>query len=123
MIDRDRLVHQLLQMLHDLGWAPPTGDVVDQIIAGGLLTSAQAEDVAERDRDTIIRWNREAIDEGRSPLGMHSPAGWLWGTARLLDCIESKRDRYARNVAETRAKKYADVWSQPLMLKQRKIAG
>jgi hypothetical protein len=121
MIDQNRIIAQLLQMLADLGWMAPRGDVIDQLIAGGLLTSAQAEDVAGRDRDTITRWNRDAIDEGRSPLGIYSPAGWLWGTDRLLDCIELKRGLYTRNEAETRAKKYADVWSQPLQqLQQRK---
>ena len=91
---------------------------------GPVSSVDNKEDVSERDRDTIIRWNKEALDEGRPPLGMHSPAGWLWGTARLLDCVGAKRGRYARNVAETQAKKYADMWSQPLqLLKQRKIAG
>jgi hypothetical protein len=116
MFDRDRMIAQLLQMLIDLGWKLPTGDAIDHLIDGGLLTSAQAEDVSARDRDTIVRWHEEAVAEGRPPLGVLTPAGWLWGKARLLDYIELKSGRYSRNVAQTRAKKYTDLWSRPPQL-------
>ncbi|MET4016302.1 hypothetical protein BSZ19_04045 [Bradyrhizobium japonicum] len=123
MIDRERLIAQLLQMLADLGWTPPaTGDALDQLLRGGLLTGAQAEDVTGRDRDTIVRWHEAAIAEGRPLLGVLTPAGWLWDKVRLLDHIELKSGRYARNVSQTRAEKYAEMWSQPpqLVLKKRK---
>ena len=125
MLDRDKLIAQLLAMLADLGWTPPTGDAINHLIDGGLLTSAQAEDVSERDRDTIVRWHEEAVAEGRPSLGVLTPAGWLWGKSRLLDYIELRRGRYARNEAQTRANKYSDIWSQPpqLVLKKRRNGG
>jgi hypothetical protein len=54
-----------------------------------------------------------------------TPAGWLLGKSRLLDYIELRRGRYARNEAQTRANKYSDIWSQPpqLVLKKRRSGG
>jgi hypothetical protein len=49
MVDRERMIAQLLQMAIELGWTPP-GDVIDEIIAGGLLITTQAMDVCEISR-------------------------------------------------------------------------
>jgi hypothetical protein len=48
MTDPARMIGQLLAMLAELGWTPPTvGDVIELILAGELLTLDQAADVAE----------------------------------------------------------------------------
>jgi hypothetical protein len=113
MLDRERMIAQLLQMAIDLGWTPP-GDVIDQIIAGGLLVTTQATDACEVAKTTIHRWMEEAAAKGR-PLGVLSPAGYLIGRDRLLDFIEVEQDRHERIKVEARVKKYAGVWSGPLL--------
>jgi hypothetical protein len=111
MLDRERMIAQLLQMAVELGWTPP-GDVIDEIIAGGLLITTQAMDVCEVSKTTIHRWLEDAAAKGQ-PLGVLTPAGYLIGLARLLDYIEATQDLHARNKAEARAQKYASVWSEP----------
>lgn len=88
------------------------GDVIDQILAGGLLTTEQAADVCQRDKETIRRWCEDAEQNGR-PLGIKVAKLWLVGTDRLFDYIDEHQDLHARRVAETRAKKYAQMWSLP----------
>jgi hypothetical protein len=97
------------------------GDIVDLLRRGELLTAAMAADVADRDADTVQRWCRDAEEKG-CPLGVQAPSGWLLGRKRFLAYIELERGQHARNVAETRAKKYAGTWSQPLLLKRSKRA-
>jgi hypothetical protein len=116
MLDRDRMSAQLLEMAMELGWKRP-GDVIDQIIAGGLLTATMAADVCEVTKTTVHRWMEDATATG-SPLGVLTPAGYLIGLERLLDYVEAEQDLHARNKAKARAAKYADVWSQPLSLKK-----
>ncbi len=38
MLNRNRMIEQLLQLLAELGWKPVSGDVIDEITNGGLLT-------------------------------------------------------------------------------------
>jgi hypothetical protein len=114
----ERITAELEEVKADVAALESPGDIIDQLKRGELLIAAQAGDVAERDSDSIARWCVEAEEEGRS-LGILSPIGWLIGKARLLARIESKKGRHARNVAETRARKYADTWSQPLQLLKR----
>jgi hypothetical protein len=111
MLDRDKLIALQLEVLTELGWKPP-GDVIDQIIAGGLLTTTMAADVCEVTKTTVHRWMEDAAAKGR-PLGVLTPAGYLIGLERLLDYVEAEQDRHERNKAKARAAKYADVWSQP----------
>ena len=118
MIDQNRMIAQLLQMLAELGWTPPTGDVIDQILAGGVLTTTQAADACEASDTTIHRWLEEAAEK-REPLGVLSPAGYIIGKDRLFKYIEREQGRHARLVTESRARKYADVWSQPRQLLKR----
>ena len=116
MLDRDKLIALQLEVLTELGWKPP-GDVIDQIIAGGLLTTTLAADVCEVTKTTVHRWMEDAAAKGR-PLGVLTPAGYLIGLERLLDYVEAEQDLHARNKARARAAKYSDVWSQPLSLKK-----
>ena len=111
MLDRDKLIALQLEVLTELGWKPP-GDVIDQIIAGGLLTATMAADVCEVTKTTVHRWMEDAAAKGR-PLGVLTPAGYLIGLERLLDYVEAEQDRHERNRAKARAAKYSDVWSQP----------
>jgi hypothetical protein len=90
----------------------PVGDVIDHIVSGRLLTTEQAADVSERDKETLRRWCEDADHEGR-PLGIKLAKVWLIGTHRLFEYIEQHQDKHARLVAETRAKKYAQMWSTP----------
>ncbi|SHH12938.1 hypothetical protein [Bradyrhizobium erythrophlei] len=101
----DRFANRLRQL-------EPHGDVIDQILAGGLLTTEQAADVCERDKETIRRWCEDADQEGR-PLGIKLAKLWLVGTDRLFEYVEQHQDKHARLVAESRAKKYALMWSSP----------
>lgn len=114
MLDRDRTIKPLLQVAVELGWTPP-GDVIDQIIAGGLLVTTQAMDVCEVSKSTVHRWMAEAEAKGR-PLGVRTPAGYLIGLDRLLDFVEAEQGYPARIKARLRAEKYANVWSQPQLL-------
>jgi hypothetical protein len=111
MCDHDKLIALHLEALTELDWTPP-GDVIDQIIAGGLLTTTMAADVCEVTKTTIHRWMEDATATGR-PLGVLTPAGYLIGLERLLDYVEAEQDLHARNKARARAAKYSDVWSQP----------
>src|SRR4030088_1595706 len=86
MPDRNRIIDLHLQMLAELGWKPPSGDVIDEITKGGLLTVAQAAVIFEVTDQTIYRWIEEAATKGR-PLG-EKPATWSIGTARMLDYVE-----------------------------------
>jgi hypothetical protein len=116
MLDRDKLIALHLEALTELDWTPP-GDVIDQIIAGGLLTTTMAADVCEVTKTTVHRWMEGAAAKGR-PLGVLTPAGYLIGLERLLDYVETEQDRHERNKAKARAAKYSGVWSQPLSLKK-----
>jgi hypothetical protein len=119
MIDQNRIIVQLLQLLAELGWTPPpTGDVIDQILAGGVLTTSQAADACDASDTTIHRWLQDAAEKGK-PLGVLSPAGYIIGKDRLLAYIEREQGRHARLVAESRGRKYADVWSRPPQLLKR----
>lgn len=42
MPDQNRVIDLLLQVLTELGWKPASGDVIDQIVEGGVLTVQQA---------------------------------------------------------------------------------
>jgi hypothetical protein len=88
--------------------------VIDQIVAGGLLVTSQAVDACEVAKTTIHRWMEEAAAKGR-PLGVLSPAGYLIGRDRLLDFVEAEEGLHERVKVEARAKKYAGVWSGPLL--------
>jgi hypothetical protein len=112
MLDRNRMIDQHLQMLAELGWKPPSGDVIDAIATGGLLTTAQAALICEVSGETIRRWNEEAARKGE-PLGLKQ-ATWLIGTARLLDYVEKYQGGLqARVKAENRLRHYWPIWSEP----------
>ncbi|MGY4291485.1 hypothetical protein ACVWXO_010751 [Bradyrhizobium sp. LM2.7] len=110
MFDRNRMIEMHLQMLAELGWKPPSGDVIDEIANGGLLTAPQAATCEVTDQ-TIYRWNEDATSKGQS-LGKKS-ATWLIGTARLLDYIEKHQGGLpARVKAENRLREYWPRWSE-----------
>jgi hypothetical protein len=116
MLDRDKLIGLHMQALAELGHRP-AGDVIDQIIAGKLLTATMAASACEKTKTTIHRWIEDAAAKGR-PLGVLSPAGYLIGLDRLLDYVEATQGRHERNRVAARAAKFADVWSQPLSLEK-----
>lgn len=118
MLDRDpdRTIAQLLQIAKELGWTPP-GDVIDQIIGGGLLTTAMAAEACEVTPKTIRCWMEDAAAKGR-PLGVLSPAVNLIGLERLLDYVEAEQGLHARIKIKNRAAKFANVWAGPLSLKK-----
>jgi hypothetical protein len=117
MADPARMIDQLLAMLAELGWTPPTvGDVIELILAGELLTLDQAADVAECSDEKIRRACELAALTNR-PMGVKWATRWLVGKARLLDDIEngkldSRRGIDARRRAEERARKY-EGWARP----------
>jgi hypothetical protein len=112
MLDRNRMIAHLLQMLAELGWKPPSGDVIDEIVRGGVLTVPQAAIICETTDQTLYRWLEDAASKGR-PLGKKR-ATWLLGTARLLDYIEKYQGGLpARVKAENLLKKYWPIWSEP----------
>src|SRR4051812_44453619 len=86
MFDRNRFIDLQLQVLAELGWKPPGGDVIDAIANGGLLTVGQAAVICDVADQTIYRWLADAARRGR-PLGVKQ-ATWIIGSGRLLDYIE-----------------------------------
>jgi hypothetical protein len=112
MPDRNRIIAQLLQVLTDLGWKPPSGDVIDEIANGGLLITPQAAIICEVSDQSVYRWIEDAISKGQ-PLGVKQ-ATWLLGTVRLLDYVEKYQGGLpARVKAENLLKKYWPTWSKP----------
>jgi hypothetical protein len=116
MIDQNRIIAQLLQMLAELGWTPPTDDIVDLILNGELLSLEQAADVCLCS-DEKIRKACVAAAATICPLGINFAGRWFVGKSRLLDDLEQgkidrRRGREARLRAEERAKKY-EGWAQP----------
>lgn len=111
MFDRDRMIDLHLQMLAVLGWKPSSGDVIDEIANGGLLTVAQSAAICEVTDQSIYRWLDHAALRGQ-PLGKKS-ATWLIGTARLFDYVEAYQGGLpARVKAENLLKKYWPIWAQ-----------
>ncbi|SDJ74951.1 hypothetical protein SAMN05216338_106339 [Bradyrhizobium sp. Rc2d] len=111
MFDRNRMIEMHLQMLAELGWKPPSGDVIDEIANGGLLTVAQAATICEVTDQTIYRWIEDASSKGQSLR--KKTATWLIGTAWLLDYLESYQGGLpARVKADNRLREYWSIWSQ-----------
>lgn len=111
MFDRDHMIDLLLQMLAVLGWKPPSGDVIEEITNGGLLTVAQVAVICEVTDQTVYRWIDDAARKGQ-PLGRKS-ATWLIGKARLFDYVEKYQGGLpARVKAENLLKKYWPIWAQ-----------
>jgi hypothetical protein len=110
MLDRNRSIDQLLQMLTELGWKVPSGDVIDEIANGSLLTVAQAAIICEVTDQSILRWLVDAARRGR-PLGLKR-ATWLIGRDRLFGYIEENQGLPARVKAQNRLKEYWPVCSQ-----------
>jgi hypothetical protein len=117
MLDRDKLIDLHLQALTELGWAPTTGDVIDQILRGELLPLASAGDVFECS-DEKLRKLCELTAGTKRPLGVKFAGRWLISVPRLLDDLEAgtldrrRRGPEARRAAEARAKKY-EGWARP----------
>lgn len=116
MPDLHRIINLHLQILAELGWKPPSGDVIDQIDGGGVLTVPQAAIICETTDQTIYRWIDDASRNGH-PLGKKR-ATWLIGTGRLLNYVESHQGGLpARVKVENRLKKYWPIWSEPKELR------
>lgn len=115
MLDRKRMIGLHLEMLAQLGWMPPSGDVIDQIATGGLLTTAQAATICEVSGQTICRWNEDASRRGK-PIGLKQVT-WLLGTERLLDYVEKQDGLHARVKAESRLRQFWPIWSGPQELR------
>jgi hypothetical protein len=110
MMERDRLIAQLQQMLTELGWKPPSGDAIDEIAHGGVLTVPQAAIICETTDQTIYRWIEDAASKGR-PLGK-KVVTWLLGRVRLLDYVEKYQGGLPVRVrAENLLKKHWPIWS------------
>jgi hypothetical protein len=108
----ERIIDLHLQMLAELGWKPPSGDVIDEIANGGLLTVAQAATICETTDQTIYRWLTDAGRRGE-PLGLKR-ATWMIGTVRLLDYVEKYQGGLpARVKAENLLREYWPIWSEP----------
>jgi hypothetical protein len=116
MLNRDRMIALHLQILAELGWPPPSGDVIDQIASGGLLTVSQAAIICETTDQTIYRWLEDATNKGRA-LG-EKRATWMIGTARLFAYIEEQQGLPARVKAQNRLKECWPGWSQAKELRR-----
>jgi hypothetical protein len=93
-----------------------SGDVVDQILDGALLSLEQAADVAECSGEKV-RKSCELAAGTQRPLGVKFANRWFVGKARLLDDLEQgkidrRRGPHVRQRAEERAKKY-ESWARP----------
>jgi hypothetical protein len=93
-----------------------SGDVVDQILNGALLSLEQAADVAECSGEKV-RKSCELAAGTQRPLGVKFANRWFVGKARLLDDLEQgkidrRRGPHVRQRAEERAKKY-ESWARP----------
>jgi hypothetical protein len=126
MIDpRDMLAAELHQFADRLQRLETSGDVVDQILDGALLSLEQAADVGECSDEKVRRACELAAGTQR-PLGVKFANRWFVGKARLLDDLEQgkidrRRGPHVRQRAEERAKKY-ESWArpqQPLMVPDR----
>jgi hypothetical protein len=117
MIDDQRaLAAELMKLADRVRQLETSGDVVDQILNGALLSLEQAADVCECS-DEKIRRACEAAAATKHPLGVRWAGRWLLGKARLLDMIErgkldGRRGKHARLIAEGRAGKY-ESWARP----------
>jgi hypothetical protein len=108
----ERMIAQLLAMATDLGWRPqPSGEVIDLINSGALLTFQQAATICDLTSQRILDWIEHAALLGQPIAEKRST--WLIGTDRLLTYIEKYRGGLpARVKAENRLKEYWLRWSQ-----------
>ena len=117
MIDDQRALAAELHALADrVRQLETSGDVVDQILNGALLSLEQAADVAECSGEKVRRSCELAAGTQR-PLGVKFANRWFVGKARLLDDLEQgkidrRRGPHVRQRAEERAKKY-ESWARP----------
>ena len=117
MIDGQRaLAAELHQLADRVRQLETSGDVVDQILNGALLSLEQAADVAECSGEKV-RKSCELAAGTQRPLGVKFANRWFVGKARLLDDLEQgkidrRRGPHVRQRAEVRAKKY-ESWARP----------
>ncbi len=98
----NRLIVHLLQMLTELGWKPPSGDVIDEIANGGLLTTAQAATICE-----VTDWQEtcDMVDRlGAAVRIRRKISGWV---ARAGESPEPAEGILAGLVAQGRTESYA----------------
>lgn len=102
MFDRDRMITQLLRMLTELGWMPPSGDWVDAFASGDAIRTDEAAFIARCSAQTVRRRAAEALAAGR-PIGiLISQSVWLISLPRWLDDIERQDGLPGRVEAEAR---------------------
>jgi hypothetical protein len=89
---------------------PPDRDWVDAYDNGSALSTGQAAHICDCSDDTIRRWAETAADAGQ-PIGILIAGVWVIDLQRLLNAVERRRDLHARRVAESRAKKNAELRS------------
>ncbi|WP_028165981.1 hypothetical protein [Bradyrhizobium elkanii] len=107
----DQLADRAGQLADGVRQLGRTGDLIDDIAAGGLLTAPQAATICEVSDQTILRWLADAARRGR-PLGLKR-ATWLIGKTRLLDYVERHQGGLpARVKVENRLKEYWSIWSR-----------
>ena len=117
MIDDQRaLAAELHQLADRVQQLEASGDVVDLILSGALLSLEQAADVAECSGEKV-RKSCELAAGTQRPLGVKFANRWFVGKARLLDDLEQgkidrRRGPHVRQRAEERAKKY-ESWARP----------
>jgi hypothetical protein len=98
---------------------PESRDWIDEYLSGEILLTDQAADIAGVSSETIRRRCESAALTNR-PLGiLIAGSVWLVSLARLLDQIELREGRHGRLIAESRAKKYAEMRSSPQLSPRR----
>jgi hypothetical protein len=114
--DQKALAAELHQLADRVQRLETSGDVVDQILNGALLSLEQAADVAECSGEKV-RKSCELAAGTQRPLGVKFANRWFVGKARLLDDLEQgkidrRRGLHVRQRAKERARKY-EGWARP----------
>jgi hypothetical protein len=92
---------------------PESRDWIDEYLSGEILLTDEAARIAGVSSETIRR-RCEAAAATNRPLGiLLAGSVWLVSLARLLDQIELREGKHSRLIAESRAKKYAEMRSSP----------
>jgi hypothetical protein len=114
--DQKALATELRRFADRVQQLETSGDVVDLILNGALLSLEQTADVAECS-DEKIRKQCELTAGTKRPLGVKFAGRWFVGKAPLLDDLEQgkidrRRGPHVRQRAEERARKYEE-WARP----------
>jgi hypothetical protein len=111
--DPKHLAQRLERIATELRQLPARNDWIDAYLAGEILLTDQAADIAGVSSETIRR-RCEAAAATNRPLGILL-AGSVWAVSRqrLLDSIEVREGKPAMLAAATRAEKYTAMRASP----------